>query len=406
MTLNKNNSNKITIVFLIGIAIIIRLILALINVYPFDFWCFGQWTARILSLNNAFNWSDLYLNLPPETVYPVLPVALYGYGLFGFLGKIIFGHQLFTSPFIARIVLKLLAIVSDLLVGFFIYKLLVPKFSKTKAIVISLFFLLNPAVFFVSSLWGQIDALGALMVLISVYFLNKKFYRWAWIFIFLAILAKLQSIFFLPLIFVLDFWNNHWRKTIINVAVASLAVFVILLPFMAALLKLLYIMFSGAGFYAYLSINAFNFWQIFQWRPIHLNFIAENHWYLFAALIIFAVFYFLILKKLLKNQNTYNLTFACLLIAFSAFMFLTKMHERYLFPAIMFMPILLSWQKKYLANYILISLCYLANLIYALFAIKALYQISIVFAILNLANFAHLFYDYYQQKNSNRPTHP
>jgi Gpi18-like mannosyltransferase len=400
----KNNPDKITIIYLIGVAIIIRLVLAFINAYPFDFWCFGQWTARILSLHNVFNWSDLYLNLPPKTVYPVLPIALYGYGLFGLIGKIIFGHQLFTSPFIARIFLKLLAIVSDLLIGFFIYKLLAPKLPKSKAIVISLFFLLNPAIFFVSSLWGQIDALGGLMVLVSIYFLNKKSYSFAWIFIFLAILTKLQSIFFLPLIFIMDFWTNHWQKTLINIAKAGLIVLLILLPFVLAIPKIVFILFSGAGFYAYLSVNAFNFWHILQWRPLQTNFILENNFYLFASMAIFAIIYFLIIKKLLKNINSYNLIFASMLIAFGAFMFLTEMHERYLFPAVMFMSILLSWQKKYLANYILITVCYLANLIFALFAIKALYQISIIFAILNLVNFAYLFYEFYQQKSINSNT--
>lgn len=394
----------IPIAALIILALIIKILPAPSFVNQFDMGCFRKWTAAIMEVKNFSGLANLYFNPPPLTAYPVLPIALYFYGFFGFLYKLLISNDFSALTPTLNLFLKIPPIIADFLIAFFIFKIVAKNFSSKMAYLASFAFLLNPAAIFVSSIWGQIDSLGFLFVLLSLYFLTKKNYRLAWLFIIISVFTKVQSVFFVPLILAADIWHNKLKISLQNILFGLIGSLLLILPFNRAIPKILGILLTGPGFYPSLSVLAFNFWQIPQWLK-DLNLIIDHDLSLLIGLAIFSFLYFVILKKLLKYFTPLNIFFSAALIGFAAFLFLTEMHERYLFPVVALLAILLAVRPKFWLNYIVVSICYLANLLAVASASPLLWRLSIVFIILNLLNFFHLFYEFIKKKNSGCPAH-
>lgn len=395
---------SIPLVVLIILTLVIKIALAPFFGYVFDLNCFREWTAALLAVKNFSDLANLYFNPPPLTGYPVLPVALYFFGLFSLLYKLLISNDLSTLTPVLNLFLKLPSIIADFLIATVIFKIVAKNFSLKSAYSIGLALLLNPSIIFVSSIWGQIDSLGFLFVLLSIYFLAEKKYRLSWLFIGIAVLTKVQSVFFAPLIFMANFWNNKFKTALQNIILGIVGSLFIILPFNKAVPKIISILLAGPGFYPKLSVFAFNFWQIPQWFN-KLIILSDQDLYLLIGLSFFSLFYFIILKKILKCFTPFNIFFAAALIGFAAFLFLTEMHERYLFPAVALLSILPAWRMRYWLNYIVISICYLVNLIASATSSNLLWRLSIVFIILNLLNFFYLFYEFVKKKNSDCPTH-
>jgi Gpi18-like mannosyltransferase len=388
-------SKKFFIFALFFLTLIIRILPAPFFKYFYDVNCFRIFLAHLMEIKNFYDLANLYFNLNISLIgYPLLPIPIYLFGFFGFFYKLLISKDFSNLNPTLIFFLKIPAIISDFLIAFLIFKTLAKNFSKKIAYLVSFSFLFNPAVIFLSSFWGQLDSLVSLFLLLTFIFLAKKNYRLAWLFIIISILTKAQSLFFLPLVFFLDSYQNNFKKFLKDLLFASFIFFLFLLPFNKAILKILSYLLSGPGFYPYLSIYAFNFWhipQIFKKRLL-----LDTPFTLLIGLSIFSFFYFLILKKILKNFNFLNLCFSFTLIGFSAFLFLTEMHERYLYYALPFLTILLVKNKKMWFPYLTTTLSFFINLVSVssqnLFL--SIWQFSFLFIILNLFNFTYLFYQF------------
>ncbi|MBE6732168.1 MAG: phospholipid carrier-dependent glycosyltransferase, partial [Ruminococcaceae bacterium] len=134
---------------------------------------------------------------------------------------------------------------------------------------------------------------------------------------------------------------------------------------------------STIDYYAYYTINAYNFWGLigFNWKNLPAEGFASfllNALGPVIAVILSAV---LLYKKKLEKDFAVNdkykaVYFACpALLMFSVYIFATKMHERYLFPALLF--ILLSYvftsDKRFLLIFSLASFIHFLNVSYVLY---------------------------------------
>lgn len=341
---NLNKFFESQILFLVFLAFALRLILSFFGTLQLDFGTFTAWSN--LLIENGFaryyqSWSD-YL--------PGYPYVLY------LLGKI---NQLNVLP--QTFLYKLPAILADLLTGYLIFKIARDKLSEKASLILSGLYLFNPAIFANSTLWGQVDSLSALFILLAVYLLKKNIFFSA-IALSIGTLVKPQAGFILPVIIYFLIKEKTKIVNFVLYGVVGLSIFLLgfipfsdgqsLLPFLFERLNV------TLSQYPYGSVNAFNFWGLFGfWKSdswiVPLSFIG-----LFLVLFVFGAY-------LLKTKNKEDKYLPVALILLSAFLFLTRMHERHLLPILAPLLIASISLPNLLLVYFVLSASYLANLIYS-----------------------------------------
>lgn len=373
-----------SIVFILLSALFFRLFIANFGTLELDHGTFVAWGNNLL--NDGFknfynNWSDYF----PGYLY-----FLYG------LAKI----NTFIPDY-TTILFKLPAIVSDILVGLLIFKIVEKHKNKSQAYFSSVLYLFNPAVFYNSSLWGQADGLVALFTLLTLYVFNKNIYLSA-VTLAIGTLIKPQAAFILPAIIYLFLVNKKSLKSFISYGLVSFTTFVAgFLPFnnKSNLYEFILDRINvSANQYPYGSVNAFSFWGVFGfWKP------DANIVYIGLALsilIISVLSVILIVKK--PKAGEYLLSAVSLL---TTFLFMTRMHERHLLPVLA--PLLVVGSLNYLnlASYFVLSLTYVANLQYAFVWItkdfKEIFNPTLIkmFIILNIVSFATMISSIYKKLN-------
>lgn len=313
------------------LGLLIRLILTPITGFKFDVDTWFAWAQRLNEVGFANFYSDKIW-----TGYT--PGFLYILSLLGFI-KTLFqiGDSLFFS------ILKYPSIIAEIILGFFIYQIIPTKYKYWKRLAL-VFVMLNPAFIFNSAIFGQFDGLFSLTVILSVYFLTIKKITLSSLFWGIAFLLKPQAIFLLP-VFVFFLIKNFSVKNIFQLSIpAFIAILTGFIPFFAknpigGPIELVNNLF---GYYPYNSIFAYNLWGVLGfWIPdskTFLNVSYQNLGYIFYGIYcMFIVFYFL--------RNKISIFTFSTLTTLGFFFLLTRMHERYLYPSLIFL-ILISVLKK------------------------------------------------------------
>jgi len=261
---------------------------------------------------------------------------------------------------------KLPAIFADLGIAYLIYKIVHQIKGKLDALVSSAFFVFSPWVWYISSVWGQTDSLFALPLLYSFYLLLRGKYTYAPLIFVVSFLIKPTVVLVAPIFL---FWwltkinfSNFIKSTLIS------------LPFF----YLAHLMFNQratldwiVNFYildvreisGYLVSNSYNIWSLlYGFIPKPDNFLIYNIPAYFWGIGIFILFVIYFCLNLKKDTKPKLLFLACAILSFSGFLFLTGMHERYLFITLTLLALLVSFDKKIKITYIILSLVGLFNL--------------------------------------------
>jgi predicted membrane-bound dolichyl-phosphate-mannose-protein mannosyltransferase len=323
-----------------------------------------------------------------------LPGYLY---ILWFLGRL---RSIFPIPEV--FLYKLPAIISDVVAGYLIYKILKEFKGEKWGLIASGLYLFNPAVLANSTLWGQVDSLTILFSLLSISLLTTHPYLSAMA-LSAGTLIKPQAAFAAPVI-LLMMLKNKWQpgKSIVYIAFSFIVFVLGFLPFSSGNLPVFILERIGttAGQYPYTSINAFNFWGLFGfWKPDGI----------FSAVVgpAVAVAVFLLTSyKLFKKKN---FEYFLLTIVFSAtFLFLTRMHERHLLPVFAPLAIVSAVNPEVWLVYVGFSFTYLANLYYAFnwvtFDFMKVFPDGVITALilLNLALFFLLLYTFLYRETAKR----
>jgi Gpi18-like mannosyltransferase len=219
--------------------------------------------------------------------------------------------------------------------------------------------------------WGQTDVIFSFFLLLTTYLLTKRRVRWAWAVYGLAWLAKFQSIMIAPLLFVLSVRRCGLCPTLKGMIVFTLVLGGGLLPFLigsgtAALTPYS----SGAvNQFSYITANAYNLWYwidgglSLQAQPADSTLLFGNITYFQAGLGLFAIATaFLCLRGwFVRDRDDDYLMWAATCCSF--FMLPTQIHERYLFPAIMFLAIALLRDWRLIMLYGLASIAFTDNIL-------------------------------------------
>lgn len=306
------------------------------------------WAGRLASLGPANFYSDtIWTQYTPGYLY-----FLWFGGLAGIVSELF---------------IKISVIFADIAAGYLIAKIISkvnPKFATTAF----LLYVLNPIVIFNGSVWGQIDGILTLFLLLSSYFIfESKKPHLAGVFFALSFLIKPQAIAFVP-VGLLAMWVYKYKlKDYLTFAIAGFSVLVFLsIPFFPSdnILGLVNLVEKMTEHYNYTSLFAYNFWAIIgMWKSDAQIFLGIT--YHVWGLILYAVsllLAFLSLKEKLSQKKTVYLAFA--LAFFASFLFPTRVHERYLFPMFAYLLVAAGLSKNKLLKvlYIILSLLHLINL--------------------------------------------
>ena len=293
-----------------------------------------------------------------------------------------------TSYVWLRFLIKLPAIVMDLVNTVLIYAI-VRRFADQRwALLGAALYILNPAIIYISAAWGQVDSVAAGFALAAIYahliaadarseMRQTQLIVVAWFAIAYSILIKPQAAILVPLFIAYAFIAPEQRLARIRGLVAGIAGAVILgwlvaLPFHPqanpiSVLGWLYERYVyGTGVYAVNSVNAFNLWTInypfWQADTARVLFLPQFLW----GMLLLAAAVALILIRYAQSPTERSFLEAAALLALAFFMLSTRMHERYVFNGLLLVVPLIFCGWRYLLAVAVLSITLFSNLLYSL----------------------------------------
>ncbi|MCK5757726.1 MAG: hypothetical protein KAH14_01440 [Clostridiales bacterium] len=347
-TLTENTTGKGAgmVIAIIIFALITRIYIAnMISGYPTDMLCWTAWSSSASGDGLFQIYSDMsFLDYPPGYIY-----VLHIIGSIGKLTGIECGTQAYN------LLLKIPAIISDIIMGWIIYRLCSKKFMHKLGLILAFLYVMNPLVLLDSAAWGQIDSILTLAVAGYLLALYKENIIGATLIFIAGLLIKPQMLFFGPVlavVFIQYSIKAGWGKAIktffislfSGVALFALVVF----PFTGD--KPWYWIFEKymgtINSYNYITLNSANIYGIFglNWMPtetVKLG-LPLGTWGL-IGLITTVVIYFI---AGFINRDKKNIFMLTAMLMTGVYAFGLKMHERYLFPVIAILLIVYIYDNK------------------------------------------------------------
>ena len=336
-------------------AFIIRFILFPIPGYQVDLNTFSSWFGTAAQYGprifyNVVSWCDY----PPFNVY-----------IFWGLGSIANAYSFFGTPQMFYLI-KLLPSLFDIATTVIIFVYLRKQTKFSTSLLVAILYVFNPAIIINSAIWGQFDSIYTFFLLLSItLFLSSK-PKLSIVFLVISLLTKPQSIAVVPLIVFLIFKKYGWKTLLKSLLSGIVTAFIVIIPFEwnNPIVFLSNIYFGALEGYAYTSVNAFNFWAFGGLWVRETTFLFATGWLLFGVLVVFVLYTvhnrFHISEKML-------VLFSAFTLFFGFFMLPTRIHERYLFPALSIIALSLPFLKKMRPIYIVLSLTCFINQSYVLY---------------------------------------
>lgn len=391
----KKNKNSYLSILICVIAAAIRIIAATTyRGHNTDMSCFEGWSTQIFENGiSAFYKSEGFHDYPPGYMY-----ILY---IIGWLKSLIP-----LSENLTWLILKLPAIVCDILTGLLIFEIANKNHPKTThSIFVLSLYLFNPAVILNSSIWGQVDSVYTLFVILLLYMLTGKQLISSYFVFAICIFIKPQAFMFFPLIvftiveniFMPRFNPKAFAKNLLFVICAIAVIVLLSLPF--GLLNVVNQYINTLESYAYFTVNAFNIWGALGQNWVALTpFAIVLEYILLAAIVIYSAYVFF------KSNSLSKYFFVGAILSFMTFMLSTKMHDRYAFPTMALLIAAYAMNKcprNFLA-YSLITLSQFFNTAWVLFVYEKDINKYYASPIINVASFVNIaimiFFVIYTQK--------
>ncbi len=374
--------NSLTIVF--SLALIIRLLLVAHPGFKADIAYWKWWGKSAVEQGLVDTVKYTGLNYPPVYLY-FLQATSWVYSKFAPLD----GNYWDAFNFLYLLLIKLPYIAADLGIGWLIYLILGrtiddrkwkmdvenrrPKLETSQthsrpstiktllsilyhqpssvAIFASAIFLFNPAVIYNSVIWGQTDSLSSFFILLMYYSLLLNRYSLFSILTVTNVFLKVQSLPFIVLALVIIVKREGLGKAFSSLIPAVVTMAVINLPYIlkASFSAPIAVMVNALGYFPYVSLNAYNLhWLLIRGTsdkfPDSTRFLSLISYKTLGMSLFIGVFLTLVIylwKNTRRNSqfsilNSQFLFFSSLLAIFGSYLFMTEIHERYLFPVYMF----------------------------------------------------------------------
>jgi Gpi18-like mannosyltransferase len=374
---------------ILGVGLLIRLVLLPSTGFHNDVAAFESWT---LTLHDHPLWEfygkTSFADYPPGYFLVLWVLG----GVYGLLANL---HVISTADptyFALRVLVKLPALVMDLVDTVLIFAIVRRYASELVALGAAALFAFNPASIYVSAYWGQIDSVAWGLVLASLWLALRSadvpaktapLLVWAWLAMGFSVLIKPQGALVAVILFAYAFAvtdpdarARRLRGTAIGIVAALLLALLMTELFhptanpFAAYGWLFQRYLYGSAVYAYNSINAFNLYAIKQpfWQTdlAPLSFFGVPFGPMVAwgvALVLAATA--LVTARFLQLRDDRAFLEAAMLVAFAFFCLATRMHERYIYGAFLLAMPLVAFGRRYVWSALILSLTTLLNLAYS-----------------------------------------
>jgi Gpi18-like mannosyltransferase len=263
--------------------------------------------------------------------------------------------------------LKFPSILADLAIGVLIY-FCVSRYTKKKHALLAMsLFIFNPVIIYNSAVWGQVDAINNLFLYCSLLFLLSRKYFLTIFTFFLCLYVKISLLPLLPLILLLALKETKYdyKKIFIFTITSIAALLIFTLPVSNSPLIWIinFLEQNSSGQLQHIANYCFNFWSLifnpdyFANIPLSSEIFYGLSLETWAYLIFFVVSIPLLFWALRnKTLDAARLFGVCMLTTFAMFLFLPRMHERYLYPLFPLFATYIGLKGKYYLEFLLATL--------------------------------------------------
>lgn len=339
---------------------IARIFLSLLPSYEIDLRDWRFWTNRMAAVGpSQFYSREIFTDNPPGFLYVFWAV--------GEIQKKIFPNLQYGS-IQSDLLIKLPSNIADLITGLLIYIIIKKYRGKRTAFIGFLLYTLNPAIFFNSSIMGQFDGSATVFLLFAAYSLVRhKSPSLSSLAFAIAWTIKPQAIVVAPLFGLLILKLSKPYQWFTSALVFLTSTLLIYLPFFPQnpFYGLYYVNRAMTAIFTCTSCFTFNFWGILgNWKndtAIFLNLPLMYWGFILLSLSFIPIFFFKPFSKRFREPYLY---FTAAISIMASFTFLTRMHERYIFPFFAFFLIaaFLFRSKLLIFFYIIFSIFNFINL--------------------------------------------
>jgi dolichyl-phosphate-mannose--protein O-mannosyl transferase len=353
-----------------------------------DLATYTSWSLTLASHGPAGFYANAgFADYPPAYLYVLWPI--------GAIAQALGGND---PASVAAGLIKLPAMLVDLAAGWFLYRLVLGwtwpgRRAEALALGAAALYVFNPVTIYDSALWGQTDAVGALVILLAVAALIRGNSEGAAALAVLAALVKPQfGVVAIPLVGIVLVRRHLLRPgsgprrapwgpsalrgwlareqgplRLVTSAIAGLATFFVLaLPFGLGIAEYLDLMSRTAGGYAYLTVNAYNPWamigsggnpslaEAFAWSDDTVALLGPIPGVAIGAVLLVAGFAWAILRAGMRDDR-WTVLVAASFLAIAFFILPTRVHERYLFPVFAILPLLAVADRRWLVALVAIA---------------------------------------------------
>ena len=327
----KGSPNAIRWVLLIGLFVRIIPAMAIVG-FSTDIGLFRFWSQKAAKDLFHIYQGDFYLDYPPIYLYVLFVIGKLA-NLFGLTG---------SEP-IYLLLLKLPSILADLITAYLLYRLAKNKLPGIWPILISGIYVFNPAVIINSAVWGQVDSFLILFFALGFLLLDSEKPVLSGLPFAIAALMKPQGLILLPVVLFELLKRKDWKVLVKTALFGIVSGIVLVLPYLIiegpSWLFNLYL--ETAEGYQYVSLNAYNFFSL-----IGTNLKPDSETFLFFSYKVWGMFFIVgmvVFTAVLhwKGKGKTLMYYSALILSMGVFMLSVRMHERYLFPVLFFLLVIL-----------------------------------------------------------------
>lgn len=348
MKLLHGNEFKLIVIIILGLAI--RLVLNN-RVYSFDAESFPVWGMYLTKHSLV----DLYTNLP-GSYPPYPPVYYYVLMILGLISNLL---KLWNHPWLFHLVFKAPVFVAEIITTLIIYYFSKKYVTKEKPYLSAAIFFLNPAIIYISALWGQIDSIIIFFALYFVYLISSKNYFFSFFILLIGALTKLQTLAVFPILLTVRLPISKLLKYGLFLIVISLLIFLPIIiekdiVWVAKYFKQL------PNQYPYTSIYAYNLWSVRGFIVSDKTKLLSWIEYRYLGLMLyFLISMCIVIPMRLSKWSNQVLIFSFVLLFYSFAYFSTRIHSRYFVYCLPFASIFVT---KYPLQFIALNIFVILNL--------------------------------------------
>lgn len=365
-SLSEREELIVPILILMGVMLVKCAALPLLPGLGIDVGSYQAWGARVADLGPARTYQPGYfLDYPPGYLYALWLASSVS-------------HLIGAGGVAQRMLIEMPAVIADGLLALLVFAFVKRSGKIAAAYTAMLLVALNPALLFDTLVWGQSDSVPCLLMLLATILILDEEFELGWGVSALAALVKPQALMLLPVLGLWTLMKAPARRGP-TAALAALAVGVVTVaPFQIGHpWNWLFSLYSStAGYYHETSVNAFNLMALVGGLRQQDSVTTFGVSFFAIGMMMLAALYVFLGRLLRRRPSRETLLLTAFLALFGSFLVAPRMHERYLYPALVFIvPIAIEfaalWDGLLFAILAALSVTFLFNLAYVKYALEA-----------------------------------